>query len=80
MSHSAESILNDDGAATRVKPMAVTSGSETLRTVGPFDPSPGQDDTSGLGSVIVTGLLVIYPALAIVAAVVVGLRLSGAGA
>lgn len=80
MSHGAGSILQDYGAAASGKPTATTSRSETLRTAGPFDLSPAQDDTSSLGGIIVTALLVIYPALAIVAAVVVGLRLSGAGA
>jgi hypothetical protein len=48
--------------------------------VGPFDPAPAHERDPGFAGIVVTGLLVVYPALAIVAAVIVGLKLSGAGA
>ena len=45
---------------------------------GPFDASNRQDrDASGVSGALMTGLLVVYPAFATVAAIVIGLFLSG---
>ena len=46
--------------------------------LGPFDVAPRRGST--LADALVTGLLVVYPAFATVAAIVVGLVLSGGGA
>jgi hypothetical protein len=48
---------------------------------GPFDVSPEHEDgASTVADALITGLLVVYPAIATVVAVVVGLSLSGSGA
>jgi hypothetical protein len=44
---------------------------------GPFDISPAtRDDETSIPDALITGLLIIYPALATVVAVIVGLFLS----
>ena len=78
MSRIAGPILHD-GASARM-PAALASRSDPLQRVGPFDPAPAHERDPGFAGIVVTGLLVVYPALAIVAAVIVGLKLSGAGA
>ncbi|TPI35233.1 hypothetical protein FJW08_01725 [Mesorhizobium sp. B3-2-1] len=49
----------------------------TSQAAGPFEPGEGASPT--MRDALVTGLLVIYPALAIVAAILAGLYLSRAG-
>ncbi|MEW9807719.1 hypothetical protein ABUE31_17145 [Mesorhizobium sp. ZMM04-5] len=44
---------------------------------GPFDPATKDAATTSLSDALVTGLLVVYPAVATVVALVVGLSLSG---
>lgn len=58
---------------------ANTAGRPTSRLVaGPFDVSPakGDNETMSMPDALITGLLVIYPAVATVVAVMVGLFLS----
>lgn len=43
---------------------------------GPFEVPKAESKNSGVGDVLITGLLVIYPALATIAAIVIGLMLS----
>ena len=52
--------------------------SDRKAELGPFDVEPRRGST--LADALVTGLLVVYPAFATVAAIVVGLVLSGGGA
>ncbi len=49
------------------------------QVAGPFEVVPEDSKGSGMRDVLMTGLLVIYPAFATVAAIVVGLFLAGAG-
>lgn len=49
------------------------------QVAGPFEVAPEASKGSGMRDVLITGLLVIYPAFATVAAIVVGLFLAGAG-
>ena len=49
------------------------------RAAGPFEVTADERASPTMRDALVTGLLVIYPALAIVAAIVVGLYLAGAG-
>jgi hypothetical protein len=79
MSRIAGPLLRDDAASARM-PAALASRSAPLQRAGPFDPAPAHERDPGFAGIVVTGLLVVYPALAIVAAVIVGLKLSGAGA
>lgn len=53
--------------------------SRALVAAGPFEVSEvrAADETNSLSGALLTGLLVVYPLLATVAAVVVGLTLSG---
>ncbi|TIP26810.1 MAG: hypothetical protein E5X67_18335 [Mesorhizobium sp.] len=46
---------------------------------GPFEVATGERTGPTMRDALVTGLLVIYPALATVAAIVAGLLLAGAG-
>ncbi|WP_319799939.1 hypothetical protein [Mesorhizobium sp. PAMC28654] len=50
----------------------------TSQAAGPFEPSAEDGTSPTMRDALVTGLLVIYPALAIVAAIVAGLYLAGA--
>ncbi len=50
----------------------------TSQAAGPFEPSAEEGTSPTMRDALVTGLLVIYPALAIVAAIVIGLYLAGA--
>jgi len=43
---------------------------------GPFEVPQEERNSSSVGDVLVTGLLVIYPALATITAIVIGLMLS----
>jgi hypothetical protein len=45
---------------------------------GPFDVTPAEQNGSTMRDALMTGLLVIYPAFAAVAAIVAGLFLTGA--
>lgn len=59
----------------KAAPKAIAAG-----TAGPFEPPTPRPTGSGLGDALLTGLLVVYPTFATVAAIVVGLALSGGGA
>ncbi|WP_260855455.1 hypothetical protein [Mesorhizobium amorphae] len=43
---------------------------------GPFEVPATDRRNSGLGDILITGLLVIYPALATITAIIIGLMLS----
>ncbi|MGX7876962.1 hypothetical protein ACVDG5_033805 [Mesorhizobium sp. ORM6] len=49
------------------------------QAAGPFEVPSNNSNGPSLRDALVTGLLVIYPALAIIAAIFAGLYLSGAG-
>lgn len=76
MSRALDSIHEERVAALRLRP-ATTAGRPPLQAAGPFDVAPADERHTGVGGVLVTGLLVIYPAFATVAAIVVALSLSG---
>lgn len=71
-------IIDNGGA--RLKPAKTSTHVPSGSAVGPFGPVAPRRKGSGLGDALVTGLLVVYPAFATVAAVVVGFVLSGGGA
>jgi hypothetical protein len=79
MSRASDSIHGEDVATLRLRP-AATAGMPSRQAAGPFHVAPAEEQDRGFGSVLVTGLLVIYPAFATVAAIVVGLSLSSGGA
>ncbi len=43
---------------------------------GPFEVPAAERKSSGIGDILITGLLVIYPALATITAIIIGLVLS----
>ena len=43
---------------------------------GPFEVPAAERKNSGVGDILITGLLVIYPALATITAIIIGLMLS----
>jgi len=69
-----------DIGGTRLRPAAAGMRAPAGSTAGPFEPVTPRRKGSALGDALVTGLLVVYPAFATVAAVVVGFVLSGGGA
>ena len=69
-----------DRNAARLKPAAAGMRAPSASAAGPFEPVAPPRKGAGLGDALVTGLLVVYPAFATVAAVVVGFALSGGGA
>ncbi|MGN6142992.1 MAG: hypothetical protein ACTHOP_05315 [Mesorhizobium sp.] len=69
-----------DRNAARLKPAAGSMRAPSASAAGPFEPVAPPRKGAGLGDALVTGLLVVYPAFATVAAVVVGFALSGGGA
>jgi hypothetical protein len=79
MSRALDCIHNESAATQRLRPAAVT-GQPSPQAAGPFHVASAQKPDNGFGSVLLTGLLVIYPAFATVAAIVVGLSLSSGGA
>ena len=54
----------------------ISSGSIADRPAGPFDVASSPGAVSTAKDTLITGLLVIYPALATVAAILVGLALT----
>lgn len=62
---------------TRLKPATALLRAPSGSTIGPFEPVAPRRKGSALGDALVTGLLVVYPAFATVAAVVLGFFLSG---
>jgi hypothetical protein len=79
MARALDSIRNDGMASARLKP-AVAADQPAAHAAGPFDVARAKEQEGGFGGVLLTGLLVVYPAFATVAAIVVGLSLSGGGA
>lgn len=72
--------IHDEGAApSRLRP-AAGAGEPSRQAAGPFDIAAAEERDASFGGVLMTGLLVIYPAFATVAAIVAGLSLSGGGA
>ncbi|MBZ9798977.1 hypothetical protein [Mesorhizobium sp. ES1-4] len=71
--------IGDGGASglhAHLRPADTHTHKMTSQAAGPFE--PGEGASPAMRDALVTGLLVIYPALAIVAAIVAGLYLSGA--
>lgn len=64
----------------RLRPAAAGPTAMAAGAAGPFEPPAPRRADSTLGDALVTGLLVIYPTFATVAAIIVGLVLSGGGA
>ena len=79
MSRALDSIHGKGAVSARLRP-AAAAGGPSGQAAGPFDIAPDTEREHGVAGVLVTGLLVIYPAFATVAAIVVGLSLSGGGA
>lgn len=52
------------------------AASAISQQAGPFEVPTAERKSSGIGDVLITGLLVIYPALATITAIVIGLMLS----
>ncbi|RWH73376.1 MAG: hypothetical protein E5X68_18130 [Mesorhizobium sp.] len=68
----------DSGRSTRLRPAGGVAPKQTQQPAGPFDVPP-QSSKSTVGDALVTGLLVIYPTFAAVAAIIAGLFLTSAG-
>ncbi len=67
-------------SAARLRPAAASLRASPGSPAGPFEPAAPHPKSSMLGQALVTGLLIVYPTFATVAAVVVGFMLSGCGA
>jgi len=61
-----------------LRPADIHTHKMPSQAAGPFEVTADEGAGPTMRDALVTGLLVIYPALAIVAAIVVGLYLSGA--
>jgi hypothetical protein len=70
-----DSVSSDSLASVRFN---ATASDNMRQAAGPFHAAPL--DKPGVGGIVVTGLLVICPLFASVAAILIGLSLSGAGA
>jgi hypothetical protein len=79
MARALDSTRREGAASARFRP-ATAGGKPTQQAAGPFDVAPVEGQGGGLTGVLMTALLVVYPAFATVAAIVVGLSLSGNGA
>lgn len=79
MSRASDSIHREGVATLRLRPAAAASR-PSRQAAGPFDVATAEGQDRGFGGVLLTGLLVIYPAFATVAAIVVCLSLSSGGA
>ncbi|TPL85095.1 hypothetical protein [Mesorhizobium sp. B2-3-12] len=62
----------------RLRPASSHAPKMVGQTAGPFDVPAGTSKGPSLRDALVTGLLVIYPTVATVAAIVAGLFLAGA--
>jgi hypothetical protein len=62
----------------RLRPAIGNAPRTASQTAGPFDIAMDERTAPTMRDTLVTGLLVIYPALATVAAIVAGLFLAGA--
>ena len=70
-----------DGASdvhAHLRPADIHTYKMTSQAAGPFEVTADEGAGPTTRDALVTGLLVIYPALAIIAAIVVGLYLAGA--
>ncbi|MDX8527720.1 hypothetical protein RFM68_24780 [Mesorhizobium sp. MSK_1335] len=68
----------ESGTPARLRPAGGTMLKPMQQPAGPFE-VPTQARKPTVGDALVTGLLVIYPAFAAVAAIVAGLFLAGTG-
>jgi hypothetical protein len=71
-----------DGASevhANLRPADIRSYKMPSHAAGPFEALSDESTNSTTRDALVTGLLVIYPALATLAAIVAGLYLAGAG-
>ncbi|TPN17693.1 hypothetical protein FKO01_37570 [Mesorhizobium sp. B2-3-3] len=78
---SAVKFQNDSGAGempARLRPADVHIVKMVGQAAGPFEISAATGRGQSMRDALVTGLLVIYPAVATVTAIVVGLFLAGA--
>lgn len=66
----------DSGRSPRLRPAGGVALKPAQQPAGPFEAEAGKPT---LRDALVTGLLVIYPAFAAVAAIIAGLFLTGAG-
>jgi hypothetical protein len=75
-------IHDIDGKRRPARLQAASTGAQLAAkgAAGPFEPASPRRSGASVGEALVTGLLVVYPAFATVAAIVVGLMLGGAGA
>jgi hypothetical protein len=70
--------IMESGRSAGLRPAGVSTLKPAQQPAGPFD-VPAQTHKPSARDALVTGLLVIYPAFAAVAAIIAGLFLSGAG-
>lgn len=70
----------DSALPARLRPADTSPVRMTSRAAGPFEVASTRRKGSTVRDALVTGLLVIYPAFATVAAIVVSLVLAGGGA
>ncbi|RWE54371.1 hypothetical protein [Mesorhizobium sp.] len=71
----AEDII-ESGATARLRPAGVPTLKPAQQPAGPFEAAAAKPSAR---DALLTGLLVIYPAFAAVAAILAGLFLAGAG-
>ena len=79
MARALDSIHSEGAASARFRPAAGAS-KPAPQAAGPFEVAPVEGQGGGFAGVLMTALLVVYPAFATVAAIVIGLSLSGNGA
>ena len=68
----------DGGAPVRLRPADGHAPRTASQVAGPFEVTVDKRQVSTLRDALMTGLLVIYPAFAALAAIVAGLFLTGA--
>ena len=74
----AEGIIGGGKPAARLRPAGSAASRPVQQPAGPFDVAAEARKPTARDA-LVTGLLVIYPAFAAVAAIIAGLFLAGAG-
>ncbi|TPL07191.1 hypothetical protein FJ938_11930 [Mesorhizobium sp. B2-4-14] len=69
-------IVDASDVCAHLRPANTHTHTMTSHAAGPFEPTCGKAVGPTMRDALVTGLLVIYPALAIVAAIFAGLYMS----
>lgn len=69
-------LLDGPAMTAQVIPLRRPEATAISRHAGPFEVPASERKGSGIGDLLVTGLLVIYPALATITAIIIGLMLS----